>query len=537
MFSNRIGRLDELAPYLAPQAIEILRDMFGQTNARLRHAGPIIMAAPSGGDFGDNELAEGSDFVMKGRGLGTAKWGRATKASEVRTNVRTGKQAVWVEVQERDNQYGEYKAGNEAAGVCDKWFCNTSTGKRFDVMLSPPGSDGTPRSGANSGAISAVAGDMIPFAYDRHATAVALGVGLGVNQTRMRYAQAIGGWEWMPGFAGMVGKVQAVQVVDVFGADAGTTVNIYYLRVSAGQDPNVQPGQLFGWSEDEAGNRVAISSYLDAKIGSIKELKPGVSLPGGWADYTAAIGYFPVGFGRNDPEYNPAGATGGRHPIRPRKHKQWRPGMDPRDDARLYIADHNQRDIEITISGEIAIGPTSLTTQTVCLGGSSSEISYTELAEATVETATANIEIDEHDNHRHAFDVAGSDKVDAGQDGTEAAVDATPSSEVWTSGVDVISGSQVHLLDHIITQDSHGHDPGPPHRHEIKYDEDDGLITCHAHAVYPSDHTHPAALDLTAMIDKTDALKHIGYASHAIEDYRPPWRAARYIIRVGPDGD
>jgi len=53
----------------------------------------------------------------------------------------------------------------------------------------------------------------------------------------------------------------------------------------------------------------------------------------------------------------------------------------------------------------------------------------------------------EHPNHRHAHDTT-SDKVDAGQDGTEQAWDASPSSDSWTSGIDHLAGETGDLTGH-----------------------------------------------------------------------------------------
>ena len=53
-----------------------------------------------------------------------------------------------------------------------------------------------------------------------------------------------------------------------------------------------------------------------------------------------------------------------------------------------------------------------------------------------------------HPNHRHAYDTT-SDKVDAGQDGTEQAWDASPYSDSWTSGIDYLPGGSGDLTGHL----------------------------------------------------------------------------------------
>lgn len=534
MLSNRISRLDELHGVLPLQAIEVLRDVLGQPNGRLRHEGPVILAAPRNGDYGDNELPADSDFLFYGRPKGVIKFAEAVAASEVRENDRTSTSATWVKAKERDNQYGEYARAAQVVGDCPKWFCADTTGETFDLLLDTDGDSD----------VKAAIGDIIPYSYARddlsgQSTRVALACGFNSTRAKQRLAQAIEGWEWVPGFAGMVGQVRAVEVGDVFGNSAKKKRRTYYLRATPAQDPNVQPGQIFSWAEDEAGNRIATGDgYLDAKIGTIRSRKPGTDIPGGWTIYGDIAGRVPVGWWPYHPEFSSAGATGGRHPIRPAQHDESEPPYASAVYKHDYtgdwyrtawmLEDHPEQ-LTTWATIEVFIAPTALYADTGHAQLECEEVTFQTLSEQLGITIPP-----------HVDPASGGLGLPYVPPVITEWVDAVGG--FWGPGFGFgnteYTGSPPHRhqisvdraeadFRHFPTVQGHSHSL-PAHGHEVT---DEG----HGHSITPKDHTHLASASMHAHMTKK--LPHEGSLHHKTEDFRPPWLCLAYEVRVGPEAD
>lgn len=526
MFSRQVNRLDELRGLMPDRAIEILRDVLGRSNGVLRHDGPVILAAPSGGEFGDNEVPDGSDMKFNGRALGTIKWGEAVAASTVETDAATAKQSVWVDVQERDDQYGNYAAGYKEQGGCEKWFCSTSTGETISVLLAPTGSSD----------VQAAAGDMIPFSYgllpNGENVAIAVGAGVRGGRAKLRCVIADGDWAWVVGQEGKIGWVVGLEVDDVFGNNPGSTGGIYYLPDSPGHHPNIHRGDVFSWMEDEDGNRVAVDRHLDARIGDVKEVKPGEPIPRGWRQYTEAAGRFVVGWGLMHQEYYQPGSTGGSHPIRPAAHDSSSSSKQAHEEYRTDYTGHwykqwwNIESHTPTGSGaeyaDFTIQPVALYADTTKLDGL-----YTSEVNVAVKAAQTDIEIAKHgDDGKYPPEV--SVWVDAvghklGPD------DGWGQTEITDAHYhDIALGFDAADLRHQVT------DPGHDHETENHFHTVEDTMG-HGHSITPRDHTH-GVLQYSHRHGLPD-LDHTGALYHMTEDYRPPWRVAKLIIRVGPDED
>jgi len=143
-----------------------------------------------------------------------------------------------------------------------------------------------------------------------------------ISGTVVRWAKATAEWTWDSIDA--VGQAVCVDVDDIYGNNPGATTARVYIRATSGQDPNVQTDDIIGWMADTTDTRVCVSGGWDDKIGTIKILEPGKSVPGGWVEYTALSCKFPVGASATVTEYN-EGSSGGSHPIRPKAHSNSEP--------------------------------------------------------------------------------------------------------------------------------------------------------------------------------------------------------------------
>lgn len=533
MYARKVNRLDELHGVVDPRLIEVLRDILGQSATVLRHDGPVIMGAPAGGKYGDNELLEGSDFRFGGRALGTVRWGEATGPSEIRTNARTGKEITWVEVQERDNQYGEYLQGAANKSLCGKWGCPNTGGVKIDVVLAIGGDSN----------VQAEAGDIIPFAYGVDATGLAVGAMPG-SREKVRWALAVRGWEWVTGYSEQVGQVEAQETDDIFGAGAAGDVATYYLRATSGGDPNVQPGDVFGWVLDKNGLRIAVTDYLDAKIGYLAMLKPGTAIKRGWGLYVGLVGRFPVGCGGSHPEYNTPGAVGGSHPIRPAPHQS----SDPSSPTVIWKHDYTGdwyrpawilSDHPSVVSSTDETGLTVLST-TLTTAPSFHPAGTTEPETVWIKDTTIDdLVIPPHTDQIYPpnpdtvvlrwVDAVGGVWAITNEEGfgeTELTTVATHGSH--SHAVNVGFGGYSVDLAHYPRNFTHNHD-STPHAHEIKD------TVGHSHDVYPRDHGHEVYDP--GHNHSVSGGTHEGSFYHKTEDYRPPWMAIQYIVRLGPDED
>lgn len=512
MFSEKAQRLDELRGVLDDRAIEVLRDILGAPFQPLRHDGPLTLGAPRDGEFGPNLLPEDSDFKMRGRPLGTTKWAEATGYSEVRRNSRTGRDATWVTAKAVTNQYGEER-----------------TGAAFDLLLAP--TEDTP--------LKIGPGTVIPYGYDIHGTRVSEALAVAGSRTKLRWARAAAGWTWLPGYSGMVGVVTGVEVDDIFGNNPGEDGFEVYLRATSNQDPNVQPGDIIGWMEDEAGQRVAVCGHLDAKIGTIDILAPTIEVPGGWRVYEDLTGYFLVGWGANHPEYNHEGEVFGKHPIRPRAHTSGEPNSASsiwRTDwtghwyeTAWLFNDHGEQETTTEETG-ISIETTALNTEAVWTVGVTSGIVV------LVNPAGTGISIPDHPLHTHSpsevdevVDAVGGTLV-AGMGETEEAeghiheVNVGYTDVVWRFVPSLHEDATLH---HPVNEEPHTHTTAP-HSHGVRCEP-------HAHEINPEDHGH--GVDDPGHFHKTPKLSHAGAFYHRTEDYRPPCKCVRFKIRVGPEFD
>jgi len=483
--------------------VEILRDLIGQTNGRLIHRGPVVLEAASGGAFGDNQISKGSDLKVKGRTLGTLKWLKVSEASRKVTDDRTGREIIYVKGRERDNIYGDYLEGIQEVGKCQSWFCTTDTGPILDIVLDPSGDAGDTQASASPG-------DMIPFVWDINGVGIAVGGG---RHDRIRHAQATGAWGWVSGYTGLVGQVTAVEVADLFGNTPGTTAYTFYLPATEGSDPNVQIGNIFAWTLDGNGNRVAVGGYLDSKIGKIDWLAPGKDIPRGWALYGPAAGRFLAGFGPTTDGYNDDGGTGGRSPIQPLPHVSGTPAWQ--------IDDHPAVNTSVSYVG-IEIQPTHLQTDDAYTG-----IVKTEPIALYTNPTRCEVNVPAH-----------------------TADDPTAGDWDWVDAVggylgpgDGFGDTEAGGADNHTHQIAVGYDEIDPrhfpetfqHQHTIDPHYHMIIDLRHAHSITPQHHSH-GYYD-PGHLHTVPGANHTGSLAHALEDFRPPFLITRQIIRVGPTED
>jgi hypothetical protein len=498
MLSNRINRLDELQGLIHPQVIEVLRDVLGQPNGRLRHRGPLILEAPSGGDYGDNEIGKDSVLKIKGKTQGTLKWAKATESSRIVTDTRTGQESIYVKGRIRDNMYGDYLEGNQEVGKCQGWFCSTDTGPIEDFLVSPQSDLGD--GGDLTGNFEE--GDIFPVIRDIDDVGVAVGGGFGGGRGSMvRHAQATGDWEWVAGYTGLVGRVQAVEVNDIFGAGAGTTVNWYFLLATEGGDPNVHSGRVFQWTFDQAGNRSATGGYLDSKIGKIDWVKPGVNIPRGWLLYAPAAGRFLVGFGVGT---GGDGSRGGSNYIQLGPH------------AFTIYGRSGTTGIGYA---QITIQPTTLSTEPEYTGITKTEDRY-----LSTKTAFANISVPAHNAMPETFawvdNVGGCKLEGTGQTNSAGDPPHVHGIEIAQAGFDPSHEVAIYGHRHTITPDPHYHDiQDQQHAHQAQPDP-------HTHGNLASGHAHGVTIEGQEVM-----------LAHDIFDNRPAYLITRQIIRVGPGED
>lgn len=174
-----------------------------------------------------------------------------------------------------------------------------------------------------------------------------------------------------------------------------------YLPRSTSGDPAIFQDAVLAYSEDPDGVKVCVSDYMDDKIGTIKL-------------WRGELGAIPEG---------------------------WRL-CDGASDA-------------FDLAGRFPLG--------VDEGGQSDESAIGQTGDHRWHGQTENNH-PAHPNHRHAYDTT-SDKVDAGQDGTEQAWDASPTSTSWTSGVNNLEGESGEILGHYGPYNSgQDTDNRPPYR-------------------------------------------------------------------------
>lgn len=144
------------------------------------------------------------------------------------------------------------------------------------------------------------------------------------TDTYVQWGKATTGWGWE--HANSVGYAVVQPCDDIDGANpAGSTTRVY-IRANGGQDPNVQTDDVVGYLTDENSTNVAVHGAWDDKIGTVKMIDPAVTtIPGGWRLFTEMGSRVPFGYTAGNADYDPAGSTGGSHPIRPTAHTDGEP--------------------------------------------------------------------------------------------------------------------------------------------------------------------------------------------------------------------
>lgn len=85
-----------------------------------------------------------------------------------------------------------------------------------------------------------------------------------------------------------------------------------YLPRVGGLDPNVHYGDVLGYMLDQNGDAVAVTDYLDDKVGTIKAWNlPTADIPAGWEELTDAGGRSIYGWVNGDPTFGTIGAKTG----------------------------------------------------------------------------------------------------------------------------------------------------------------------------------------------------------------------------------
>jgi hypothetical protein len=111
---------------------------------------------------------------------------------------------------------------------------------------------------------------------------------------------------WIDG--GPVNSSVACAKCDQTGALTGGTVTIYLPSIGAMQ-PNVRLGDIVAYTVDEDGDAIAVSDYLDDRIGTIKAWNEPNNIPGGWQ--AIAAGKTIVGYDDADEDFDEVGVTAG----------------------------------------------------------------------------------------------------------------------------------------------------------------------------------------------------------------------------------
>jgi len=163
---------------------------------------------------------------------------------------------------------------------------------------------------------------VIGYNTDLHGLHVAIRPAMDEAENQLRWWKATSSWTWNGGTSTHAYAVGS-EVADMDGTSPIATTSRVYLTPTAAQDPNIQTGDVIGYSLDLSGNRVAVCGGYDDKIGSIKLWgKTAETIPGGWEEWTDPAGRFLVGRKVGDDDYGAIGAEGGSHPIRPQAHSR-----------------------------------------------------------------------------------------------------------------------------------------------------------------------------------------------------------------------
>ena len=117
MFSALAKRLDELHGKVAPELIEVLRDILGNATQPLSHSGQVTLNRRNEtgvvGEPGEYalELPSGSDAHFAGRSLGVLRWAKCMAPSRAIIQPKTGLSANWVRARQFESYRGERVVG------------------------------------------------------------------------------------------------------------------------------------------------------------------------------------------------------------------------------------------------------------------------------------------------------------------------------------------------------------------------------------------------------------------------------------------
>lgn len=101
MFHQQARLLEELALHLKPEAVAILRQLFGDPRGIVEAKGPLVVRGSRRPDrekaeWGDLHIGARADAKFEGRALGTLRWCRAESEWTSQTNPKTGVVEFWV---------------------------------------------------------------------------------------------------------------------------------------------------------------------------------------------------------------------------------------------------------------------------------------------------------------------------------------------------------------------------------------------------------------------------------------------------------
>ncbi len=117
MFSAAVNRLDELHGKVAPELIEVLRDILGNATQPLEHSGQVTLnrrnATGIVGIPGEYalEIPSGSDAHFAGRSLGVLRWAKCMAPSRAILEPKTGLSVNWVSAQQFESYRCERVSG------------------------------------------------------------------------------------------------------------------------------------------------------------------------------------------------------------------------------------------------------------------------------------------------------------------------------------------------------------------------------------------------------------------------------------------
>jgi hypothetical protein len=156
--------------------------------------------------------------------------------------------------------------------------------------------------------------------------------------TALRWAKATTKWTNLPANGSYVLCHKALDkagTLDLDEDEEPQDITVYLPRPGGMVDPNVRSGDVIGYEVDDNGLAIAVTGYLDDKIGTVKMwVGQEEDVQGGWRIYGPSPGRFPVGVTTSDEDI-PATAPGATGGEKKHTHDGWYT-----EEADVVIANH-----------------------------------------------------------------------------------------------------------------------------------------------------------------------------------------------------